>query len=230
MLPTLSPPLLFPAGLSLLVAGCAVGCLAVAWRPGNRGVAGVCAVALAVAGVGLCMVPTDRVNEDWRSERLRMLPVPGVRAWTDRGRAVPLGRPREGADATGVPDEYAWRVIAAHPAAAAANCHGWVFAEGLYWIPTESIDAILGDNGYRPTDRPLPGDLIIYRDDRGRPFHSGVVKAVGNDRFVLVESKWGTLPVFWHTPENQAFGDRLEYWHSDRKSHALHVERTPSAG
>jgi len=228
MLPTPSTTLFLPAGLAFVVAGCAAGVIAAVGRPGQRRLAGVCALALIAAGAALSVVPAGRVGEDWRSEPRRMLPVPGVRAWTDEGTPVPLGRPREEA-AGGVPDEFAWRAIAAHPAAASANCHGWVFAEGRYWIPTESIDAILADNGYHLTDQPLPGDLIIYRDDRGRPFHSGIVKAVGSDHFVLVESKWGALPVFWHTPEHQAFGDRLEYRRSDRQGHSLRIEEGPVA-
>ena len=96
-------------------------------------------------------------------------------------------------------------------------------ADGRYWVPTECIDAILRDNGYRRVVDPAPGDVVVYRDDDGRAFHAGIVKAVGAGGFVLVESKWGHWPVVWHAPDGQEFGDDHEYWHADRPGHALRI-------
>jgi hypothetical protein len=48
---------------------------------------------------------------------------------------------------------------------------------------------------------------------------------VGADGFILVESKWGSLRVFWHTPDDQGYSPRFEYWHSDRGGHLLEIVR-----
>lgn len=151
----------------------------------------------------------------------RIVPVPGVVARTDHGGVVPLGWPERPEGPSDIPEGYEGRVIVAGRGDGTANCHGWVFAGGCYWVPTECIDSILRDNGYDRIDEPRPGDLIVYRDDDGRPFHTGVVKAVGNDGFVLVESKWGQQDVFLHTPHDGAFGDDFEYWRAERAGHTL---------
>lgn len=154
----------------------------------------------------------------------RIVPAPGVVARTDHGGAVPLGWPEHPEAPSDLPRGYEGRVIVAGRGDGTSNCHGWVFAGGCYWIPTEFIDTILRDNGYDRVDEPRAGDLIVYRDDDGRPFHTGVVKAVGDRGFVLVESKWGQTDVFWHTPHDQAFGDEYEYWRTDRPGHGLRFE------
>lgn len=225
MLRTLAP-LVVPASVSLLVAACCWAVVAVVTRrrPGIRRAAMSAALASAVAAAVLFLVWGPRSGRDAEAgKRTRLLPVPGVAARTDRGTVVPLGWPAEGADEEDMPDGFEWRAIAASAGRAEANCHGWVFADGDYWIPTESVDTILRDNGYEWIAAPAPGDLIIYRDERGRPIHSGIVKAVGDGGFVLVESKWGLLDVFWHTPDDQAFGEDYEYWHSPRPGHALNL-------
>lgn len=159
-----------------------------------------------------------------RETAARIVPAPGVVARTDHGVAVPLGWPEDPEEPSDLPEGYEGRVIVAGRGDGTSNCHGWVFAGGCYWIPTECIDMILRDNGYDRVDEPRVGDLIVYRDDDGRPFHTGVVKAVGDRGFVLVESKWGQTDVFWHTPHDQAFGDDFEYWRADRPGHVLHLE------
>ena len=155
----------------------------------------------------------------------RLVPVTGVEASTDRGLPVPLARPADadGADAGAIPRELDGRVIVAAEGDRRSNGPGWVFADGRYWVPTECIDAILRDNGYRRVVDPAPGDVVVYRDDDGRAFHAGIVKAVGAGGFVLVESKWGHWPVVWHAPDGQEFGDDHEYWHADRPGHALRI-------
>ncbi|MEI8368827.1 MAG: hypothetical protein WCJ31_10365 [Planctomycetia bacterium] len=153
----------------------------------------------------------------------RMLPVPGMLALTDGGIVVPLGWPQDKTAERGIPDGFEGQLIVAGRGNALSNCHGWVFTGGRYWIPIESVDTILNDNGYKLVPTPLADDLIVYRGDDGRPVHTGIVKAVGDDGFVLVESKWGKHDVFWHTRDQQAFGTRFEYWHADRDGHLLRL-------
>lgn len=153
----------------------------------------------------------------------RMLPVPGMLALTDGGIVVPLGWPQDQTAERGIPDGFEGQLIVAGRGNALSNCHGWVFTGGRYWIPIESVDTILNDNGYKLVPTPLADDLIVYRGDDGRPVHTGIVKAVGDDGFVLVESKWGKQDIFWHTRDQQAFGTRFEYWHADRDGHLLRL-------
>ena len=153
----------------------------------------------------------------------RMLPVPGMLALTDGGIVVPLGWPQDQTAEPGIPDGFEGQLIVAGRGDALSNCHGWVFTGGRYWIPIESVDTILNDNGYKLVPTPLADDLIVYRGDDGRPVHTGIVKAVGEDGFVLVESKWGKHDIFWHTRDKQAFGTRFEYWHADRDGHLLRL-------
>jgi len=160
----------------------------------------------------------------------RMIPVPGTLAFTDNGAIVPVGVPLHPQPDHDIPEGFESRVIAVGNAESTSNCHGWVFVEGRYWIPTESVDLILNDNGYVLVDDPGVGDLVVYRDDEGRPFHTGIVKAVGDDGFVLVESKWGQCGVFWHTPIDQAFGDQIAYWRAGRDGHSLHMSRRSGPG
>ena len=160
----------------------------------------------------------------------RMLPVPGMLALTDGGIVVPLGWPQDQTAERGIPDGFEGQLIVAGRGDALSNCHGWVFTGGRYWIPIESVDKILNDNGYKLVAAPLPDDLIVYRGDDGRPVHTGIVKAVGDDGFVLIESKWGKHDIFWHTRDGQAFGTRFEYWHADRDGHLLRLSNQTMPG
>lgn len=221
-MPDTPSPLLIFAGIGLALAAGAWLVLAVVARRRWRwsvAAAACCAVGAAgVIAVGLFRTPGSP-----GANAVRILPVPGVHAVTDLGKPVPIGVPASGDAAETMPEGFEWRAIAASRGERVANCHGWVFADGTYWLPSESIDVILRDNGYRRTGDPAVGDVVIYRDGTGRPHHSGLVKAIGEDGFVLIESKWGLLDVFWHTPRDQAFGDRYEYWHSDRRGHRLRL-------
>lgn len=221
-MPDTPSPLLIPAGIGLALAAGSWLALAVVARRTRRWAAAA-AACCAVGAAGVVAVGLSRTPERPGAHAVRLVPVPGVRAVTDLGRPVPIGVPAPDGTVETMPDGFEWRAIAASRGERVANCHGWVFADGAYWLPSESIDAILRDNGYRRTGDPTVGDVIIYRDGAGRPHHSGLVKAVGDDGFVLIESKWGLLDVFWHTPRDQAFGDRFEYWHSDRRGHRLRL-------
>src|SRR5207244_8649897 len=129
-------------------------------------------------------------------------PAGPVRAYTDQGRSV------TGYQATIVPDRrhhaqqtllresgLADRVTMLRVGSQRCNCHGWVFADGRFFIKSDQIEAILHDNGYHPVNTPQPSDVAIYRQPDGQIIHSGIVRANGLGR-VRVESKWGALGVF----------------------------------
>lgn len=155
----------------------------------------------------------------------RSEPVPGVHVVTDRGTAIAVQRLAESVASGEVPDGYEGRLIVAGGSDASSNCHGWVFTDGEYCVDGTSVDAILRDNGYVQVGNPRPMDIVVYRDADGVPVHTGIVKAKGRRGFVLVESKWGQLDVYWHTPEDQRYAEDWEYWRSDRDGHLLEVHR-----
>lgn len=224
-----APPGVVWAGLTVMVAAWgAVAMLIVRMRSATaRGrtagrLAGAVAAAIVASivfrGLVVPRVPTGRELGVSAFE-----PVPDVTILTDGGTSIPAERLADPVADGVVPRGFEGRVIVADTERALSNCHGWVFTGGLYCIPGASVDAILRDNGYRKVGRPRPQDLIVYRDGHGKPVHTGVVKAVGRDRFVLVESKWGQLDVFWHTPEDQGYSESFDYWRSDRDGHLLDV-------
>lgn len=103
----------------------------------------------------------------------------------------------------------------------ASNCHGWVFADGQFWISEEDVDRILLENGYQQVSSPRKGDVIIYRYVDGHPIHSGVVR-VADDDLILIESKWAHLGRFLHTPDDSAYGEgNFTYYRSARKGNTL---------
>lgn len=122
-----------------------------------------------------------------------------------------------------VPDGFNGRVIVATAEQSPSNCHGWVFTGGRFQIAGADVATILEDNGYSAVTAPRPDDLIVYRNPSGAIIHTGLVKAVGTDGFVLVESKWGPLDIYWHTPYEQTYSQRFEYWRSRRDGHGLTV-------
>lgn len=152
--------------------------------------------------------------------------VPDVTMLTDRGESLEARRFSRAAGPLDLPEGYAGRLILAGVTEALSNCHGWVFTGGRYCLSAADVEAILRDNAYTRVDEPAPQDLIVYRDAEGMPVHTGIVKAVGADGFVLVESKWGQSQVFWHTPDDQRYSRRYDFWRSDRSGHLLHMPRT----
>jgi hypothetical protein len=100
------------------------------------------------------------------------------------------------------------------------NCHGWTFTGGQYLLDSRSVEQLLQDNGYQKVAKPEVGDLIIYRDEETIT-HSGVVKALGNDGFVLIESKWGLQSRYLHEPDVSNYGSAYEYYRSPRPGHLL---------
>ena len=163
---------------------------------------------------------------------------------TDHGRKIDvfIYRQSEGAEAaedTTLSDErLAHEVIRLAGPDPACNCHGWVFTGGKYGVPGESVDAILSDNGYTIVRDAAEGDLIVYRDAAGEVLHTGLVRLVGADGLILVESKWGPLGLYLHPPKAQPWGHNITYYRSARQGHLLkmspavtekHARRQPIA-
>lgn len=94
------------------------------------------------------------------------------------------------------------------------NCHGWAFTHGQREVDAEEVEQFLQEE-YQPTQKPQLGDVIVYRDHIGRPMHSGVVKAVGEDGLVLVESKWGASGRFIHQPNISRTFSSFGFYHKD---------------
>src|SRR5262245_101697 len=144
-------------------------------------------------------------------------------ARTDCGRTIPLYRVETGPGyrEAETPEDLPGRDIArTAPASAESNCHGWVFADGHYWIDSDQIDDILEDNCYAEVSTPQVDDVIVYRT-AGGVAHTGIVRQVSADGSVVVESKWGTQGRFLHAPADQPFWRSWSYYHSPRQGHRL---------
>lgn len=103
--------------------------------------------------------------------------------------------------------------IQSSPADPGYNCHDWTFAGG----PTQlldncSVEDYLRDRGYRLVDQPRVGDVIAYCANDSEIMHTGVVKAVGKDGFVLIESKWGSLGRYLHLPQVHSQASKHVYY------------------
>lgn len=109
------------------------------------------------------------------------------------------------------------------------NCHGWVFTGGQFWIRGESVSHILQDNGYYQVSWPRAGDLAIYRDPQGLIVHSGIVRYIGADNTILVESKWGRLGRFLHMHDLHCYDQApCTFYRSRRPGHILYGLPRPS--
>lgn len=101
------------------------------------------------------------------------------------------------------------------------NCHGWVFTAGQYILAPDDVQRILEDNGYYEVQQPKPGDVVIYYDPAGMITHTALVRAVGDDGFVLVESKWGCSGArYLHLPDLW-FSAKYVYYRTNRGSHVV---------
>jgi hypothetical protein len=104
-----------------------------------------------------------------------------------------------------------------------SNCHGWVFTGGMHWVRGGTVDQVLKENGYQMVSQPEPGDVALYRDRDGVPTHSAVVRSIGDDGTLVLESKWGHMGRFLHPATTHPYAnDACTYYHSDRKGHRLH--------
>ena len=193
---------------------------------------------LLIAGLGLAGWLTSRAEEaavaEFDFSRLKgevdpefYAEVPDVTAWTDLGTPIPLftynapARQSVGDDHVLRSLELTKRVIQTELPNDRCNCHGWTFADGQYVIRGQDVDCILAENNYVPVTDPRVGDLIIYRGEDGHVLHSGIVRAVGADGFVLVESKWGFLGRYLHEPDVQCYSPYYTYYRSERPGHRL---------
>lgn len=112
------------------------------------------------------------------------------------------------------------QVIRRRPADDRANCHGWVFTGGRYWLTGSVVEQVLDENGYRPVAEPRPGDLVVYRSGP-TVCHTGVVWYAGDRSSLLVESKWGCTGVFLHPVDKSIYGTEFTYYRSPRRGHLL---------
>jgi hypothetical protein len=154
-------------------------------------------------------------------------------AQTDKGRHIRLFRMPEQALPTPMLDTmegemaHEWglsmRVIRTKPPDRAADCHGWIFADGRYWMVGADVETILQDNDYQTVTDPAPGDLVIYRSASNPITHSGLVYSVNGSK-VMVESKWAWLGCYLHSAESQPYGGRPVYYRSPRPRHNLKLQ------
>ena len=113
------------------------------------------------------------------------------------------------------------RVIRTSEADQECNCHGWVFAQGRFWVRGANVDAILEDNGYVTTETAQPDDVVIYRNAKGKVIHSALVRSVASEG-LLVESKWGKTGRFIHPHDRHPYVDaRCSFYRSPRQGHLL---------
>jgi hypothetical protein len=109
------------------------------------------------------------------------------------------------------------------PPSEVCNCHGWVYTGGRFAIQSRFIPTLLADNGYEEVLEPQADDLVIYRAESGSVEHTGLVRMVGDDGLVLVESKWGPLGVYLHPVESQPYGTGHKFYRSPRAGHLVTV-------
>jgi hypothetical protein len=107
-----------------------------------------------------------------------------------------------------------------------ANCHGWVFTEGGYFLKDPDVEQILRDNGYQPCAKPRTGDLVVYRNPDGAITHTGVVQVTMLGKASLIESKWGMERRFVHPPHVQPYGTLYTFYRSPRQGHSLTIRES----
>ena len=166
-------------------------------------------------------------------DALKTEDVPDSPLRTDRGRPLPARRLPAEAAAHGEQVSASERnhiaayglteqVIALAGDWQNANCHGFVFTGGAYWVRGEDVDDILGDNGYEPVAGPRAGDVAVYRDGYGAVAHTGIVRGAATEGVVLVESKWGKLGRFVHRHDRHPYpATTCTFYRSPRAGHVL---------
>ncbi|MEK0188286.1 peptidoglycan-binding domain-containing protein, partial [Microcoleus anatoxicus] len=101
------------------------------------------------------------------------------------------------------------------------NCHGFTFLGGAEWIKyNNDVEKILTDNRYSVTRNPSVGDVVIYRDDKGKIQHSGIVAAVSGDKVTRVISKWAMYGLYEHNLLDVplSYGQNTTVYKSNRTS------------
>ncbi len=150
---------------------------------------------------------------------------------TDRGQAIPLLRLKMPL-ARGTIDAMERRAVAliglkpgtvrTGPADDATNCHGWVFARGQSIVTNADVDTILADNDYRIVDRPVPGDLAVYRKS-GAVCHTAIVRVAEPGQTVIVEGKWSWMGVFREAVDRSIYGNDYAFYRTSRPDHTVKV-------
>ncbi len=153
-----------------------------------------------------------------------------VAAVTDRGTRVVLKQAAAPRDRRTIDEDerqalkgspLAEHAIRRGPADDATNCHGWVFAGGRYWLPGETVEQIIRENGYAEVTDPRPGDLVVYRGPTGVPAHTAVVRYATPGYPPMVEGKWGWLGVYLHPVDQSIYGAEYKFYRSPRPGHLL---------
>ena len=169
----------------------------------------------------------DELLEYMELSPVAFVPETGICAFTDCGRPVRLFHYEELASLEDVESSTLEdqrmknRVIRLSGPASQSNCHGWVFAGGNWGVSGTEVDDILTDNGYSAVTEAAPGDIVVYRDHQGAIRHTGLVRLVGSDGVVLIESKWGPMGLYLHPPESQPWGRDYDFYRSSRHGHEL---------
>jgi len=104
---------------------------------------------------------------------------------------------------------------------ARCNCHGWIFTGGRFWVKGTDVGQVLHDNRYEEVSETRVGDLIVYRDDAEEIVHTGLVRALGADGLVFIESRWAVYGRYLHQPADQFYGTNFAYYRSSRSGHLL---------
>lgn len=170
----------------------------------------------AMASLRAVAAPVARTD---RGRRVRLLAIPEAVLTPAMVRAMEAKMAQEWGPSL--------RLLRTGPPDGRSDCHGWVFTAGRFWILGVDVELILQDNGYRRVMEPREGDLVVYRGDRGRITHSGVVFAAHGGGPVLVESKWAWLGTYLHAHDAQPYGGYPAYYRSDRAGHGLLLEFFP---
>jgi hypothetical protein len=223
------------AGSSWLAAAAARAAGLFRRPPARWGLVGVAGLGCVVGSVvcheweeGRLADETTR-DFDLISARPPLTAAADTRAATDRGTEVVLRRPTAPRPADelraaerGFIDRFRHRdtLLCRSALDEGANCHGWVFAGGRFWLVGSQVEAVLKENGYAEVSDPRPGDLAVYREGR-EVLHTAVVRYVTPGMPVLVEGKWGCMGVFLHPVERSAYGTDFTYYRSPRPGHTL---------
>jgi len=155
--------------------------------------------------------------------------VDGLTALTDVGTPMPLiayddtDSLDEAERACLGEERFRHQIIRLAPPSTVCNCHGWIYTGGRFAIQSRFIPDLLADNGYEEVAQPRANDLVIYRGDAGTVEHTGLVRMVGQDGLVLVESKWGPLGVYLHPVASPPYGTSHQYYRSPRAGHLVTV-------
>lgn len=100
------------------------------------------------------------------------------------------------------------------------NCYGMTFACARTTVGPESVQMILDHDGYteiQNVDDVLPGDVIIYYNENGELWHSGIVVSKPSDeptKIPWVVSKWGKYSEAYHQAYDCPYRPiaQVRYW------------------